>query len=85
LFSYDLAAMALQLASTISDMLQLWCWVEGDDHKHTFPIEIMGSKTVSELKDAIKKKKEHTFQEVDADTLMLWKVSMSCSLPKAYH
>src|ERR1700730_14719931 len=70
---------------TMSDMLQLWCWVEGDDHKHTFPIEITGSKTVGELKDTIKKGNENTFQDIDAKTLMLWKVSASCSLPKAYH
>ena len=85
MFGYDLAATALQLASTISDMLQLWCWVEGDDHKHTFPIEITGSKTIGELKKAIKKEKEPAFDHLPADILTLWKVSASCSLPKAYH
>lgn len=36
-----------------------------------FPIDIGKSMTVGHLKDAIKKKKEHTFGDVDADTLRL--------------
>ena len=37
-------------------------------------MEIVGT-----LKEFIKKKKKHTLQHVDADTLMLWKVSMPYS------
>jgi hypothetical protein len=39
-----------------------------------FPIDIGKSMTVGHLKDAIKKKNEHTFGNVDARTLGLWKV-----------
>src|ERR1700730_12841788 len=67
---------------TMSDMLQLWCWVDGDDHKHTFPIEITGSKTIGELKKAIKKEKEPAFDHLPADTLTLWKVSIMFSAPR---
>ena len=67
---------------TMSDMLQLWCWVEGDDHKHAFSLNILGTKTVDELKDAIKKKKEPVFDHLPADTLTLWKVSIMFSAPR---
>lgn len=39
-----------------------------------FLIDIERSMTVIHLKEAIKKKKEHTFGDVEADTLRLWKV-----------
>ena len=49
----------------------------GDDASHIFSVEIPKSKTVSTLKDAIKVKKSHTFQHIDADILVLWKVSIA--------
>jgi hypothetical protein len=39
-----------------------------------FLIDIERNTTVIHLKEAIKKKKEHTFGGVEADTLRLWKV-----------
>jgi hypothetical protein len=50
--------------------------VLGDDTGRIFPIEIAERKTVGALKDVIKDKKEHAFQHVDADALLLWKVSI---------
>ena len=48
----------------------------GDDASHIFPVEIVDSKTVGDLRDAIKDKKRPTFDHVPADTLVLWKVSI---------
>jgi hypothetical protein len=56
--------------------LNLNCLVLGHDASHIFPIEIAESKTVGALRKAIKDEKEHAFQHVDADALLLWKVSI---------
>ena len=40
-------------------------------------IEIAYTKTVGSLKEAIKEKKKNTFEHVDADTLILWKVDIT--------
>ena len=58
-------------------MLKLFCWVQGDSHDQVFPLDIAGSKTVGDLKEAIKEKKKVAFEHVDADTLKLWKVGVS--------
>ena len=55
--------------------LALNCLVSGDDPDHIFTIEIANTKNVSALKKAIKAEKQVAFQHVDADTLVLWKVS----------
>jgi hypothetical protein len=60
--------------SELQPQLDLNCLVLNDNTHHIFPIEIAERKTVGALKDAIKDKKEHTFQHVDADRLILWKV-----------
>ena len=60
----------------MSGTLDLNCLVLGHDASHIFPIEIAERKTVGALKDAIKDKKEHAFQHVDADNLILWQVSI---------
>ena len=57
-------------------LLELNCLVLGEDHSHVFPVEISASKTVGALKDKIKEKKQHAFQHVDADALVLWSVSI---------
>ena len=64
--------------------IQLWCWVQGDDHNETFGIGIAGTKTVDDLKKAIRKEKPHAFREVDADTLKLWKVSHHVAAARCY-
>jgi hypothetical protein len=60
----------------MSSTLDLNCLVLGHDASHIFPIEIAESKTVGALRKAIKDEKEHAFQHVDADNLILWKVSI---------
>jgi hypothetical protein len=59
----------------MSSVLRLFCWVQGDGPDQAFEVKIDGSDTVSELKDKIKQKKKHAFQDIDASTLMIWKVS----------
>ena len=61
-----------------STAIRLFCWVQGDEAKQRFPISVASTETVGELREMIKKKKENTFREVDADTLNLWKVSARC-------
>ena len=60
----------------MSSTLNLNCLVLGDDASRVFPVEIANSKTVGDLRDAIKEKNSHTFQHVDAHALVLWKVSI---------
>jgi hypothetical protein len=50
--------------------------VLGHDASRIFPIEIAERKTVGALRKGIKDEKEHAFQHVDADALLLWKVSI---------
>jgi hypothetical protein len=50
--------------------------VQGDGHSHVFPVEIADNKSVGTLKDMIKEKNAHTFGNVDAHNLVLWKVSI---------
>jgi hypothetical protein len=56
--------------------LELNCLVLGHDLRNAFSVEISSTKNVSALQEAIRKKKEHGFKGVDADTLVLWKVSI---------
>ena len=55
-------------------ILELNCWVFGDDPNHVFSVEIEDTKTVSALKKAIKDEKEPTFDHIPADSLTLRKV-----------
>ncbi|KAF9083433.1 hypothetical protein BGX29_003150, partial [Mortierella sp. GBA35] len=42
----------------------------------SFPVEIDPTKTIGDLKDAIKAKKAPRFDDVAADELILWRVSI---------
>jgi hypothetical protein len=55
-------------------MLELNCLVLGDSRDNIFPVEILRTKTVGALKDAIKEKNQNRFQHIDAHALGLWKV-----------
>ena len=44
--------------------------------RHIFPIEIAKSKTVDALRKSIKDGKGHAYQNIDADTFVLWEVSI---------
>jgi hypothetical protein len=59
----------------MSNILELNCWVLGDDLRSVFSVEIPSSKAVSYLKKAIKEDEKHAFNGIDADLLDLWKVS----------
>jgi len=59
----------------MSTVLELNCWILGDEPQCVFPVKIASSETVGHLKEAIKDKKKQTFTGIDADLLDLWKVS----------
>ncbi|KAM6492770.1 hypothetical protein JOM56_012494, partial [Amanita muscaria] len=54
----------------------LYCWVLGEESGRIFPVEIASTKTVGNLKEAIKDKRKHSFQHVDANKLVLRNVSL---------
>ncbi|CAG8486380.1 23024_t:CDS:2 [Cetraspora pellucida] len=54
--------------------IMLFCLVLGDVVENAFVIDIREDKTISHLKKLIKEKKD-TFQNVDANDLVLWKIS----------
>jgi hypothetical protein len=57
--------------------LELNCLVLGDDNpSHIFPVKIEKTALVGTLKEVIKDKKKPAFEHVDADTLVLWRVSI---------
>jgi hypothetical protein len=82
---FSLLSLALRVVPTVpattslasnnmSDMLNLNCWVLGNDRQRVFSVEIAKTKTVDGLKKAIKKEKEPEFDDYAADRLDLWKV-----------
>ncbi|KAF9376201.1 hypothetical protein CPB97_010991 [Podila verticillata] len=56
--------------------LSLFCLVDGEAASNAFPVNIMPSKTIGDLKDLIKTKKAPRFDDVAADELTLWRVSI---------
>jgi len=57
--------------------LELNCLVLGDDNpRHIFPVKIEKTALVGTLKKVIKDEQKHAFEHVDADTLVLWSVSI---------
>jgi hypothetical protein len=61
-------------ATNMSDMLNLNCWVIGDNLHLAFAIEIAKSETVGNLKEQINNK---TKSAASAHTLYLWKPEVS--------
>jgi hypothetical protein len=57
-------------------IIQLNCWVLGDDVRQVFPIKIANTESVGTLKEAVKDKKRPALDHVTADSLTLWKVSI---------
>jgi len=49
------------------------CWILGGTT--SFPVEILPSENIGQLKDAIKKKKEPVLNHIAADQLEIWKVN----------
>ncbi|KAF9163381.1 hypothetical protein BGX20_001338 [Mortierella sp. AD010] len=62
-----------------SEKFKLFCIVDGDFSP--FPVNIFGDDTVGDLKKKIKEEKQIAFSNIDADTLILWHVSIP-STPK---
>jgi hypothetical protein len=60
-----------------SETLTLWCWIYGDHFKQIFPIEISNTKTVADLRNAIKIENSSTLSNVEARALLLYKVSLA--------
>jgi Crinkler effector protein N-terminal domain len=57
--------------------LEINYFVQGQDPRHNVStVVIPNTKNVSALRQAIWKEKEHAFKGVDANTLVLWKVSI---------
>ncbi|KAF9370048.1 hypothetical protein CPB97_003059, partial [Podila verticillata] len=57
--------------------LTLFCIVDGESVSHAFQIKnIPLSDDVDDLKDAIKAKKTNDFSDVDANNLVLWRVTI---------
>ncbi|KAF9349932.1 hypothetical protein BGX26_011839 [Mortierella sp. AD094] len=59
-----------------NNLLSLFCLVDGEATSNAFPVEIESTKTIGHLKDLIKAKKANNFHDVDADDLILWRVSI---------
>jgi hypothetical protein len=50
----------------------LWCLIEGDNV--LFPVKILSTQFIAELKKEIKKEASPTLEKFDAKDLILWKV-----------
>jgi hypothetical protein len=63
------------LRNTMTDsLLHLNCLVDGEST--SFPVKIESNETIGELKKAIKTEKAPRFDDVAADELTLWRVSI---------
>ncbi|KAK3844547.1 MAG: hypothetical protein J3R72DRAFT_72127 [Linnemannia gamsii] len=56
--------------------IRLFCLVDGQPTSNAFSVSISTAATIDELKDAIKTKKAQEFDDIDADKLTLWRVSI---------
>ena len=72
----SLATLPPPSSVAVDRTLALNCLVLGDDPSHLFTVKILTSDNVSTLKEEVWKKKENAFKGVDADTLVIWKVSI---------
>jgi len=57
-----------------NNMLNVNCWILGDDPRYIFTVKIANSEMVEGLKTAIKNKRDQTFDGVETVRLNLWKV-----------
>ena len=65
--------------------LTINCWVLEDDYEHVFRVEISRNKDVVDLKEAIKAENGSLLKDIDADTLILYKVSIQHTPQLAEH
>jgi hypothetical protein len=59
----------------MSDPLEFYCWILGDDPHRAFPVKVASSETVGHLQKAIKNEKNNVFGDLDANFIDLWKAS----------
>ncbi|KAG0273623.1 hypothetical protein BGZ95_010574 [Linnemannia exigua] len=59
-----------------NNCISLFCIVDGETTSNAFPVEIESIKTIGNLKDIIKAKKTPRFDDLAADELTLWRVSI---------
>ncbi|KAF8229807.1 hypothetical protein L208DRAFT_150294 [Tricholoma matsutake] len=59
----------------MSDEMNLWCWVQGDELDRVFPVSINHSASIDDLKKAIRAKKP-SFEHIPADSLKLLKLQL---------
>ena len=66
----------------MSPMLQLNCWIVGDQASQIFPVKIPNTESIGTLKEAIKDKNQQVFHGINAHTLALWKdsIPVDCDL-----
>jgi hypothetical protein len=57
-------------------ILELNCFIQGNDPSHIFPVKIARTESVGTLKKAIKEEKKPELDHVTASSLKLWKVSI---------
>ena len=57
-------------------ILELNCFVHDDDPRHVFPVKIVRTESVGTLKRSIRDDNPESFRDVDARSLVLWKVSI---------
>jgi Crinkler effector protein N-terminal domain len=62
----------------MTTIFTLLCYVRGDDYKNAFEVKIGKEETVAELREAIKKENTQMCRAIDANLLVLWKVSILC-------
>ncbi|KAF9314604.1 hypothetical protein BG003_003982 [Podila horticola] len=58
------------------NLMRLFCLVNGEPTSNAFPVEIKSTKTIGDLKDLIKTKKTPEFDDIAADKLTLWRVTI---------
>ncbi|KAF9921611.1 hypothetical protein BGZ67_000357, partial [Mortierella alpina] len=63
----------------MTSTITLFCLVAGETTSHAFPVKVSFDDTVGDLKKLIKIEKAHDFNDIDANSLTLWKVSVPVS------
>ncbi|KAF9144383.1 hypothetical protein BGX30_012957 [Mortierella sp. GBA39] len=59
-----------------ANTLTLFCLISGEHASRAFSVQVSSDKTVGALKDAIISKKPNAFEHIDANDLVLWRVTV---------
>ncbi|KAF9346427.1 hypothetical protein BGX26_002075 [Mortierella sp. AD094] len=60
----------------MTNQLKLFCLVDGEPTANAFPLSISSTNDIGTLKEHIKTKKSPKFDDIAADELTLWRVSV---------